>query len=161
MLQLYAMAKPVIRGGKNLAAYLKKAKNAKSIKKIEVGFFEDAKYPDGTQVAAVAAWNEFGTERNGQQHVPERPFMRNAIAGSENDLLDVLHENVDPENMVVDERTAGKLGLTLSDAISRSIETLRDPPNAPSTIARKKKDKSANPLVDTGVMKNSVNFKVS
>ena len=65
-----------VTGGRKLAAFLRQAKaaQASSVKGIDVGFFSTAKYPDGTPVAAVAAWNEFGTERNGQQHVPERPF---------------------------------------------------------------------------------------
>lgn len=38
---------------------------------LEVGFFEDAWYPDGTPVAQVAAWQEYGTDV-----APARPFMR-------------------------------------------------------------------------------------
>ena len=34
-----------------------------------------ASYPDGTKVAQVAAWNEFGTER-----IPPRPFFRQTVA---------------------------------------------------------------------------------
>ena len=53
-----------------LAGQIKKSK-------IEVGFFESAKYPDGTSVAYVAAIQEFG---NPKGSVPSRPFFRNAIA---------------------------------------------------------------------------------
>ena len=59
----------------------------KDLPHLNVGFFEGATYPhsngssagnpypDGTPVAAVAAFNEFGTDR-----IPPRPFMRQTIA---------------------------------------------------------------------------------
>ena len=49
------------------------------VREVDVGFFSTATYPDGTPVAAVAAWNEFGTQRGGRPHIPERPFFRRAI----------------------------------------------------------------------------------
>ena len=42
--------------------------------KLEIGFFETARYPNGTFVAQVAYFNEFGT-----LNIPMRPFFRNAI----------------------------------------------------------------------------------
>ena len=48
---------------------------AKMSGSLEVGFLEGATYPDGTPVAAVAFWNEFG---NGS--APPRPFFRQMIA---------------------------------------------------------------------------------
>lgn len=46
--------------------------------RVQIGFLEGATYPDGTPVAAVAAWNEFGHE--GNFPAPPRPFFRNMIA---------------------------------------------------------------------------------
>ena len=58
---------PVI-GGAKLDAYLKTlAERIGTGKGVEVGFLEDATYPDGTSVAMVAAVNEFG----GTVRVPE------------------------------------------------------------------------------------------
>lgn len=42
---------------------------------VNVGFFDTDQYPDGTYVAQVAYWNEFGTKG-----MPARPFMRQTIA---------------------------------------------------------------------------------
>lgn len=42
--------------------------------RVDVGFFSKDQYPDGTYVATVAFWNEFGTKSS-----PPRPFMRTAI----------------------------------------------------------------------------------
>ena len=44
---------------------------------VAVGFMEGATYPDGTPVAAVAFWNEYG--HGGQFPAPPRPFFRNMI----------------------------------------------------------------------------------
>ena len=142
-----------IKGGQKLNAFLRKAKNAKSVKEIQVGFFATSKYPDGTPVAAVAAWNEFGTKR-----APERPFFRQAITGAEEELNPVLVKNIDPRTMALDRKTAGKLGEVMLGRIQRSIVTLREPANAPSTIRLKKSD---NPLIGkTGTLLKSVNYRV-
>ena len=111
------------------AAFLRQAKTAKArSKRTDVGFFASAKYPDGTPAAAVAAWNEFGTET-----IPERPFIRNAISGADRDLLPILKDGVDPKKMEVDARTAGLLGEAMKARIQNSrSRRCGDPPNAPS-----------------------------
>ena len=159
-----------IKGGRKLKAFMAKAKSAKSrsVKGVDVGFFASARYPDGTPVAAVAAWNEFGTSTG----TPERPFFRNALQGAEDDLLPILIENIDPKDMVFDRTTAGKVGQAMAARIQRSITTLRTPSNAPITIKggwmRSKFGKaiyikgkgSTNPLIDTGFMRQSVTYVV-
>ena len=45
---------------------------------VKVGFMPDAKYDDGTYVASVAFWNEFG--HGGRFPAPPRPFFRNMIS---------------------------------------------------------------------------------
>ena len=42
--------------------------------KLEIGFFETARYPNGTFVAQVARYNELGN-----LNIPMRPFFRNVI----------------------------------------------------------------------------------
>lgn len=45
---------------------------------VRVGFLEEATYPDGTPVAAVMYWNEFGHE--GNFPAPPRSFFRTMIS---------------------------------------------------------------------------------
>ena len=163
-----------VTGGRRFAVFLRRARRAKasSVQAVEVGFFSTAKYPDGTPVAAVAAWNEFGTEVNGKPHVPERPFFRNAIAASKDDILAAMKETIDPKTMALDTKTAGRMGLAMVGAIKRSITVLRKPPNAPITIKggwlrtktgkwiKLKPKKSTNPLIDTGKMRMSVDQRI-
>ena len=52
-------------------------------------------------------------------------------------------------------QVVSKLGILAKGDIQQSIVDLRDPPNAASTIRAKG---SSNPLIDTGEMKNSVDY---
>ena len=152
----------IIRGGKKLDAFLRKAKVAKNVRSIQVGFFQTDTYPDGTPVTNVALWQEFGTEietlTGTQQHIPERPFFRNAIRDAQRELPQVLHDNVDPRTMVVDRKVAEKLGLAFQGLIYDSITRLTEPPNAPST---KRIKKSENPLLDEGTLRGATTYRIT
>ena len=136
-----------VRGGKKLAQFLREAKRAKNVRGVEAGFYSSAKYPDGTPVTNVAAWNEFGSRsvtkpiitgpgkavfvrRDTPKNIPERPFFRQAIKRMPEPLLETLKENVDPKKMVVDRHVAGLLGKVMRREIQDSIRRLRKPANA-------------------------------
>ncbi len=139
------------RGGKKLQRLLREAGKG-GVSGVKVGFFSTAKYQDGTPVAAVAAWNEFGTET-----IPERPFFRNALAESERSVGRILQAGLDTKKMVVDEQLAGRVGAHVQGQIQESITALKEPPNAPETVRRKG---SSDPLMDTGTLRNSVSWEV-
>ena len=151
------------RGGQKLRKVLREIGKG-GISEIRVGFFSTARYPDeepksgrgkkrkGPPVAAVAAWNEFGTKA-----IPERPFFRRALAEAEDGIVDQLKDGIDPEKMTVDPLLADKIGIYVQAEIQESITALRKPPNAPETIRQKG---SANPLIDTGFMLRSVTYEV-
>ena len=145
-----------LQGGARLRRFVRTVRKApaKSAKSVDVGFFKTARYPNGTPVAAVAAWNEFGTSRG----TPERPFFRNAIKGASYDLMPVLLEVVEPGNMEFTTIAANRVGLAMQGRVQKSITVLRDPPNAPSTIRRKG---SSNPLIRDGFMRESVTYVVN
>ena len=139
------------RGGKKLQRLLREARKG-GVSGVKVGFFSTARYEDGTPVAAVAAWNEFGTK-----NIPERPFFRNALAESERSVGRILQAGLDTKKMVVDEQLAGRVGTHVQGRIQDSITSLKEPPNAPETVRRKG---SSNPLLDTGTLRNSVAWEV-
>ena len=145
------MKSSTVVGGKNLERFLAKAGYG-GVAGVKVGFIGSAKYKDGASVVQVAAANEFGTG-----HIPERPFFRNAVKVMSPLVRRVLVKRVDPKLMVVTESLAGQVGLKVEGVIRRAIIKLRQPPNAPATIARKG---STNPLVNTGKLGNSVVHKV-
>ena len=139
------------RGGEKLRRLLREAAKRRDTT-VEVGFFSEARYEDGTPVAAVAAWNEFGTE-----DIPERPFFRRALAEVEDGVTKIVKAGIDTEKMVVDDRLAGRVGAYVAGQIQESITALKEPPNAPSTIKEKG---GSSPLLDTGHMRESVTWKV-
>ena len=118
--------------------------------KFEIGFFETARYPNGTFVAQVARYNEFGT-----LNIPMRPFFRNAINKNIKKwyatLQNAINQNATPS------KALSIVGEVARADIIQSITDLRTPPNAESTIKQKK---STNPLIDTGLMRRSVTYKV-
>ena len=142
-----------ITGGKKLERFLREAGKG-GASTVKVGFFSTAKYQDGTPVAAVAAWNEFGTKT-----IPERRFFRQAIADSRTrrGIVNTLKNGIDPERMIVDETLADTIGAVVTGQVQESITALRNPPNSPKTIRRKR---SSNPLIDTGMMRASVGWSV-
>ena len=152
------MAKRVT-GGHRLKALIGKARAAKAAapKGVEAGFYSTSRYPDGTPMTNVAAWNEFGTRGGGWGGpIPERPFMRNAAREMPRKVLPVLKAQVDPKTLAVDRVTAGHVGNVMKTMIQQEIRDLREPPNSPRTIELKG---SSNPLIDTGALRQSVTFK--
>ena len=105
-----------------------------------------------SDMVVIAAVQEFGAPK---RNIPVRPFMRNAFDKSREKLNrakkrlynSVLLDEISPKTAVT------KLGEIHKGQIQREIVNLRSPPNAPSTIKRKK---SSNPLIDTGQLRQSI-----
>lgn len=120
---------------------------------VSVGFQQGSTYPDGTEVVDVAAWNEFGTST-----IPQRPFMRNTLDNNEDDIRSFVSQQV---QSVVNGGTAEdalkQTGIYVKGLMQEEIRNGSFTPNAPSTIAKKG---SSKPLIDTGLMRQSVNYQV-
>lgn len=143
-----------ISGGGELASAL--AEIAKSVSKassVDVGFLENATYPDGTSVAMVAAIQEFGAPSRG---IPPRPFFRNMIAKNSGDWPDIIAANLKANNYD-GSKTLGQVGAMIKGELQQSITDTNSPPLKQSTIDRKGSDK---PLIETGVMQRSVDYAV-
>ena len=149
------------KGGKKLEKLLREA-GKRGVKQVEVGFFESAKYEDGTPVAAVAAIHEFGAK-----NIRERPFFRQAVTQMQDGVATIVRSGIDAEKMIVDDQLAHQVGTYAAAAVQESITALSHPGLAESTkrsrVARhgKKRGSNANPLVDTGFMRASVTYEVA
>lgn len=120
---------------------------------IQVGFQGDQKYEDGTSIAQVAAINEFGAS-----DIPERPFMRQSFENHEGELqaaCDAAQRLVSSGGSA--EQALQQIGVVAKGLVQDEIVNGGFAPNAESTI---KKKGSEQPLIDTGTMRQSVNFVV-
>ena len=119
----------------------------------QVGFFPSARYEDGTPVAAVAAYNEFGT--------PSRSFFRTTISAEKKSWAGIIRDGsklVITGQMDLADVMEG-VGLQASGDIRKKIASITQPPLKPATLkARERRgNTSTKPLVDKRIMINSVN----
>lgn len=126
---------------------------------VAVGFMEGATYPDGTPVAAVAFWNEFGKmveSEFGNYFQMPRPFFRQMIAKESPTWaakMGKLAKSLDYDGAKV----LALMGEDIKGALQKSINDFQSPPLAPSTIEAKG---FAKPLIDTSHMLNSIAIEV-
>jgi hypothetical protein len=121
---------------------------------VHVGILEEGASDGGVSVLDVAIWNEFGTAT-----IPERSFIRDWFDENEPklraDLVTLMR------SVVKGERTADQvlelLGQRAVAQIQERISAGIAPQNAASTVAKKK---SSTPLVDSGVLRSSVSYRV-
>lgn len=132
-----------------------------AVSDITVGIHEeDGNLPhDGTAdsptIAQVATWLEVGTSR-----APRRSFVADWF--DENDsrnrqLLSTLSKGVISGSLESIRKAAELFGEKMKFSMVRRMGDGIPPPNAPSTIKRKK---SSTPGVDTGVLRQHVDYRV-
>lgn len=120
---------------------------------VGIGFQRGKASEDGVDMADIAAWNEYGTV-----HSPSRPFIRKTM-DENSGKIDAMIENVkdgvmsgkDPQVLL------NQVGVAVKGLMQEKIVNGTYEPNAPSTI---KKKGSSKPLIDTGQMRQSVNYVV-
>ncbi len=131
-------------------------------KKADIGVFVGVRSgagesENGTSMALIAAVNEFGSSDG---RVPERSFLRSTVdennAAYMNRLERATGRAIDQGRGVM-RRELGLVGAKVAGDVQRKIRSLKEPPNAPSTIARKG---SSNPLIDTGRLRQSIDWEV-
>jgi hypothetical protein len=109
---------------------------------------------DQVTIQQIAEWMEFGTE-----HIPARSFIRAYFDENEDKLRADLKKLL--PSVLLGKRTKQQvleiIGQRAVAEIQARISAGIDPPNALSTIERKG---SSTPLVDTGILRASVTYKV-
>lgn len=121
-------------------------------KEVRIGFQHgEASEDDGTDICDIAAWNELGTE-----HIPSRPFLRKSVDENEGKINQFLQAEA---RSLASGKTAETLLNEIGDfqksLVQEKITEGSFTPNAESTIRRKG---SSKPLIDTGRMRQSVNY---
>ncbi len=120
---------------------------------VEVGFFYgDGKYKSGRNVSTVARYNDKG---NKNKNIPKREFMIPAGNKASNKVINTSIYGI--AGGMEEKQVLQRAGKLFVGAIQREITELQEPPNALSTIRRKG---SSNPLIDTGLMRSKVMYKL-
>lgn len=131
--------------------------------KLKVGFFDQAKYPDGTPVAHVAAIQEYGTN-----NIPPRPFIRPTVAERRQTWIDQLRTGFAKalEGKIEPRTVLEAVGEGVRGDVRKTISQINTPALAASTIKARRSRKvdpnqSVKPLIDTGKMLDSVEYRVT
>ena len=136
--------------------------------RVKVGVQTGDKEKDGTLLADVAFWNEFGTEK-----IPARPFMRTAFDNNKSQLQSAMKTQAckiltgDTASRVLE-----RVGNYYEGITKRTITATKWTPNAHVTIyggvirtksgkfIRIRGKKSSQPLIDTGKLRQSIRYVV-
>jgi len=124
------------------------------------GVFVGVRADKGGELLTIAAVNEFGSADG---HTPERSYLRSTIDKGREKYVDQLGKILDAaymgktESLSTLRRGLGRLGAKAAGDVQRTMTALSSPPNAPSTVAKKGAD---NPLIDTGRLRQSIDFEV-
>lgn len=109
---------------------------------------------DGTDICDVAAWNELGTS-----NAPARPFLRQSVDNHESEINAFLQsKRKDLVRGVGAEQILKDIGIFQKDLIQGEITDGSFVPNAASTIRKKG---SSKPLIDSGKMRQLVNYQIT
>lgn len=103
-------------------------------------------------VPTIGAIHEFGTDK-----IPARPWLVPGVESVTNELNKIIEKELSKDSVDV-KAMLNKIGLSAELAVKVYINKLSSPPNSESTRRRKK---SANPLIDTGEMRNSVTYELT
>lgn len=135
-----------------------------AISDVDVGYFDGEMSADGNMtLAELAQLQMSGSKAMGIDmmygEIPSRPFMDKCALDNEEEVLKlqkkavlgVLDQNQSPEEGLK------KVGEGYTQMMKDTIFDLRNPPNTKYTLDHKEGD---NPLIDSSVMMDSVDFRV-
>jgi hypothetical protein len=136
---------------------------------VQIGLWKDVVYPEGGEsVAQVAKWNIEGTKRKSatgnniddvEQSIPPRDFLKFYWDRLRKESLELAIEITRKANRGENVDAAiDMIGINGRNIVMEAITDLKTPPNSAATIQRKG---SSNPLIDTGLMRRSVTWKVT
>lgn len=150
------MASITLTGGDGLDAKLNElaGKLGRGQREVRVGFFERARYPDGTPVATIAAIQNFGAPARG---IPPRPFFSNMVDAQSPGWPDTFVKILKAADYDI-EVSLERMGEHIAGQLRQSIRDTNAPPLAEATIRKKG---FAKPLIDTAVMFQSVGVEVT
>lgn len=118
---------------------------------VRVGIQQGTVNEDGVDMVDIAMFNELGTVR-----IPSRPFLRDSVDAHTDEInafLQSMRSQLVRGSSA--EQILKKIGVFQKGLIQEEIVNGDFVPNSPETIKRKGSDK---PLIDTGRMRQSINY---
>ncbi len=118
---------------------------------VRIGIQQGEASEDGVDLVDIAMFNELGTV-----HIPSRPFLRDSVdanADQINSFLQSMKKELLRGGSAED--VLKKIGVFQKGLIQEQIVKGDFAPNSEATIRRKGSD---TPLVDTGRMRQSINY---
>lgn len=145
-----------VKGGDKMGPALERiAQRLAKAKSVRVGFLENATYPDGQQVAEVAAYLNYGTSKM----VP-RPFFSQMVKEKSPGWGPKVQKVLKAANYDT-ELALARVGEGIKKQLEDAIVAFNDPPDKESTMARKRAANKENAtLIETGHMLKSVSYEV-
>ena len=119
---------------------------------LTVGIHEGSAEPQEGDInmATLGAIQHFGNE-----HIPARPWLDTGFDSGIQEYQQIIEGAVEAGDDL--EMAMNQVGVVAVGKVQEYITQLKSPPNAQSTINRKK---SSNPLIDTGAMRSSVSYQL-
>lgn len=118
---------------------------------VRIGLQQGKTEKNGVDLVDVAMFNEFGTV-----HSPSRPFLRDSVDAHAAEINTFLQSMV---NIIAKggsaESVLKKIGVFQKGLVQKEIANGTFVPNSEATIKKKGSDK---PLIDTGRMRQSINY---
>lgn len=120
---------------------------------VRIGIQQGETSEDGVDLVDIAMFNELGTE-----HIPSRPFLRDSVDDN-SDKINTFLQSMKKELLTGGsvEDVLKKIGVFQKGLVQEKITEGSFEPNKDSTIRKKG---SSKPLIDTGRMRQSVNYVV-
>lgn len=139
----------------------------KSIKEIgetfiKVGILSSADpEPDGMNMAQLATIHEYGAPSAG---IPARPFLAQTITRITDQIIQFNGQEIDKiyQGKSTPLTSISKLGVFVTKEIKKEFKLGTLEPLKPATIRAKTVDgkRGTTPLIDTGRLRNSINYEV-
>lgn len=98
---------------------------------------------------------ELGVTEAHQIKIPARPWLSPGVASGNDQYVKIIEKEL--ANGGSADSALEKVGVVAVGKVKKYMTDLKTPPNAPSTI---KKKGSSNPLIDSGAMRQSVDYNV-
>lgn len=112
----------------------------------------------GESIAKIGYWNEYGARKGQPREIPARPFLRPAIRENKDKYRRTLLKLAKAILLKKKSIQFGTtyLGLMVTQDVRDKIDKIFLPENAQWTKDAKGSDK---PLVDSGILRNSITFR--